>query len=58
MDYTKVLKGLGIALAGAGLTYLAQLQFNFGAYTPLVVALAAALVNWGREYLKSVQPVE
>lgn len=51
MDWNKVFKGLLIALAGAGLTYVAQLEWNFGAYTPLVVALASALVNFGRHWL-------
>lgn len=52
MNYSKVLKGLGIALLGAGLTYLAQLQFDFGSYTPVAVAIASALVNVGREWLR------
>lgn len=54
MNYSKVLKGLGIALGGAAITYLAQLQFDFGGWTPVAVAVASALVNWGREYLKTV----
>lgn len=56
MDYKKVLRGLAIAVAGAVLTYLAQEipHVDFGSYTPLVVAGFAALVNAGREYLKSL----
>lgn len=55
MNYQKVAKGLGIAMGGAGLTYLAALLPNvdFGAYTPLVVAGFSTLINLGREYLKS-----
>lgn len=52
MDYSKVLKGLLIALAGAALTYLAQLQFDFGSYTPVAVAVASGIVNAGRVWLQ------
>lgn len=55
MDYTKIGKGLLIAMAGAGLTYLAQLQFDFGSWTPVAVAIASAIVNWGRVYIASLQ---
>lgn len=50
----KVLRGAGIALGGALLTYLAQFfaSTDFGVYTPLVVAVSTILINAGREYLK------
>lgn len=54
MDYSKIGKGLLIALGGAALTYIAQLQFDFGSWTPVVVAVASAIVNWGRVYIASL----
>lgn len=55
-NYKKIGKGLLIAMAGAGLTYLAQLipGLDFGIYTPLAVATFSALINAGREYLKTL----
>lgn len=55
MDYKKVGKGLLIALGGAALTYVAQLQFDFGVWTPVAVAVASALINAGRVYIASLQ---
>lgn len=56
MDFKKVGKGLLIAVGAAALTYLAQTlpNVNFGVYTPLVVAGFSALINFGREYLKTL----
>ena len=56
MNYEKVLRGLGIALAGAALTFLAETipGIDFGQWTPVAVAVASALVNAGREWLKGV----
>lgn len=53
-DGLKVLKGLCIALGGATLVYMAEIlpQIDFGTWTPLVTALAAVLVNYGRKKLK------
>jgi len=53
-NYIKILKGMGIALGGAALTYLTSFISNtdFGIYTPVVVALGGILINAGREFLK------
>lgn len=52
-DGKKILKGAGIAMGGALLTYIAQVVPNvdFGAYTGVVVALSAVLVNAAMKYL-------
>lgn len=56
VDYKKILTGLGIAIAGAALTYLLDVipSIDFGVWTPVVVALNSALVNAGRRYLAGV----
>lgn len=48
----KILRGAAIAAAGAALTYAAQALngANFGAYTPVVTAVLAILVNVVRQY--------
>lgn len=53
VDLIAIGKGLLIALGGAGLVYLADVipSIDFGPYTPLVVALAAVLINFLRKYL-------
>jgi|TARA_Y100000310_G_scaffold15147_1_gene15158 hypothetical protein len=53
-DGKKILIGLGIALAGAALTYLEGIVPNvdFGELTPLVVALNSVLVNFVRKVLQ------
>lgn len=50
----KILRGAGIAMGGALLTYTAQFiaDNDFGSYTPIVVAVGAILINAGREFLK------
>ena len=50
----KIAKGAGIAAVGAILTYLAETipSVDFGDATPIVVAIAAILVNMLREYMK------
>lgn len=50
----KVLKGLGIALLGALITYMADTipGIDFGAYTGLVVALNSVLVNAARVWIQ------
>jgi len=50
----KILRGALIAGGGAVLTYLAQnlSEMNFGAYTPIVVALMSILINAAKEYIK------
>lgn len=56
-DITKIGKGAVIALLGALLTYLAQVlpNIDFGAWTPLIAALAAVLVNIGWKWIKDNQ---
>jgi len=51
--WLKVLKGTGVAAAGAGLTYLAQVlgDMDFGDATPVVTAALAVLVNVLRKLL-------
>jgi len=51
---SKIAKGALIAISGALLTYMAQYvaTTDFGAYTPIVVALASILINAGKEYTK------
>lgn len=52
-DAVSILKGLGIALAGAALTYFTEIitKMQFGAYTPIVVSLWSVLVNVLRKFL-------
>ena len=52
--WISVAKGLGIALAGAAATYLAQIAGNvdFGAMTPMVVALMSVAVNYLRKVVE------
>ena len=51
----KVLKGAGIAGGAAVLTYLAEAipGLDFGAYTPVVVGIAAILINFLRKWMMS-----
>ena len=53
-NLTKIVKGAGIAIGGALLTYLASYisDTDFGLYTPMVVAIGGILINAGREFLK------
>lgn len=53
-DGQKILKGMMVAVAGAALTYVAEMVPNvdFGSMTPVVTALAAVLVNAARKWLK------
>ena len=54
-DGKSILKGLGIAVGGAALTYLAGLLPNleFGEFTPVVVALFSVLINAGRKFIEN-----
>lgn len=54
-DLLKIGKGAVIALIGALLTYVASIAGNidFGAYTPIVVAVLAIVVNAGRKFIAS-----
>lgn len=53
-DAEKIIIGACIAMGGALLTYLTQVigQVDFGAYTPIVVALASILINAARKFLQ------
>ena len=53
-DSLKIGKGLLIAMAGAGLTYLAEVipNIDFGEFTPLMVVAFSVLVNAIRKYLQ------
>lgn len=50
-DLISLAKGLGVALGGAALVYLSTwlTKTDFGAYTPIAVAVASLLVNMGRK---------
>lgn len=52
-DLRKIGIGLGVALSGALLTYIAEIvpNIDFGQFTPIVVVIASVLVNTGRKYL-------
>lgn len=52
-DLISVAKGLGIAVAGAAATYLSTFiaGHDFGAYTPIVVALWSVVINFTRKYV-------
>jgi hypothetical protein len=52
-DLVKLGTGLGIALAGAALTYISQVitQVDFGAYSPLVVAFWSVFANFIRKII-------
>lgn len=55
-DGKKILTGAGIAMAGALLTYFADILPNvdFGEWTPVAVAVFSILVNAGRKFLKTL----
>lgn len=57
-ELLSVLKGLGIAVGGAALTYLTAYltHTDFGAYTPLVVALWSVIVNFLRKWIPNTAP--
>ena len=52
-DLLKIAKGLGVAIAGAALTYVSSAIANvdFGVYTPLVVAGWSVLANVARKFV-------
>ena len=57
-DLISLGKGLGIALVGAGLTYLSTwvTQTDFGAWTPMIVAFWGVFANVVRKFID--QPVK
>jgi len=52
-ELISVLRGLGIAVVGAALTYLTAWVTNtsFGMYTPLIVALWSVIANFVRKFV-------
>ena len=56
-DMAKVGKGLFIAAAGAGLTYLMDIvpMVDFGQYTPIAVAVNSCLINLARKWLAGLK---
>jgi hypothetical protein len=52
-DLKKIGVGAGVAVGGALLVYLAEVipQVDFGAYTPIAVAIAGILINAARKWL-------
>ncbi len=56
-DCVKLIKGLGVAAAGAALTYLSEwaASSDFGEYTPMVAATLAVFVNVMRKILTNTE---
>lgn len=56
VDGIKILRGLGVALAGAGLTYLSGViaHMSFGQYTPIVYVFWSTLTNTAIKFLDGV----
>lgn len=52
-DVKKILVGLGVALAGAALTYFSSVitQIDFGSWTPVVVAGFSVVANVIRKWV-------
>lgn len=52
-DWRKIFIGLGVALAGAALTYVSQVitTIDFGSWTPIVVAGFSVLANVIRKWI-------
>jgi hypothetical protein len=57
-DCVKLLRGVGVACAGAALTYFSEWASatDFGEYTPMVVATLAVFVNVIRKILTNTEP--
>ena len=53
-DTQKIIKGLAIAMGGAGITYLLGILdfIDVGYQTPLIVAIASSLLNALRIWVK------
>jgi len=56
-DFSKLGCGLGVACAGAALTYLSEwaTTTDFGEYTPLVVCALSVLVNTLRKWMTNTE---
>lgn len=59
-DIRKLGTGLGIACAGAALTYLTEWgsSTDFGEYTPVVVCVMSCLANFLRKWLTNTSEKE
>ena len=59
-DVSKLGKGLGVACAGAALTYLSEwaASTDFGEYTPMVVCGMSVFVNFLRKWLTNTEHKE
>lgn len=55
-DLTKLGVGALVAIGGALLTYIADTipGVDFGAYTPIIVAIAGVLINAARKFLQEL----
>ena len=53
-DFKKILKGLAIALGGAGITYVLGIlnYIDVGYMTPLIVATASSALNFAQIWIK------
>lgn len=53
-DILKIIKGLCIAMAGAGVTYILGIldAIDISAYDPLIVALVSATINALRIFIR------
>ena len=60
VDWKSAGKGLLIAMAGAGIVYLANWVkiTNFGVYTPIITGLAAVLFNIALKALDGNKPTQ
>jgi len=52
-NFDKVGRGAAIAILGSGITVVSEalLKFDYGEWTPAVVALVSVLVNLARKWL-------
>lgn len=56
-DWLSIGRGLGVAMIGAGLTYLAEAipHIDFGEWTPVVVIFCSVAVNVARKWLSDTR---
>jgi len=56
-DVFKALRGLVVVLAGAALTYVADMipSVDFGMYSPLVVSISSTLIELARRFVTDYQ---
>ncbi len=53
-DILRIIRGLGIAMGGAGITYLLGIlnYIDYGYLTPLIVAIAASILNFLQVWIR------